>query len=164
VRWLDRLLGRRGAYLGRPISAVAAVGERVELEGRVEALTVLRDPIAGEPAVVMDYRARRPGVAQRYFGLHEGKDGVEASEAVDFVLRDRTGAALIEVERGVDVGELHRRLREEFGIELEATVERLTPEDAIRVRGRVRELKEGSPHRREPWTVVVTADELERVD
>lgn len=164
MRWLDRLLGRGGAYYPSPISGLEHVGQRVVLEGQVETLSVLHDPILGEPAVVLDYRARKPGVAQRYFGLQGEESGIRASEAVDFVLRDPTGAALIEVARGGDVTGLHRQLHEEFGIDLDAKVERIAPGDRIRVRGRVRALgQQSSPHRREAWTVVVLAEDLELI-
>jgi len=164
MRWLDRLLARGGGYDRVRVSAIEAVDQDVELEGQVEALSVLVDPIAGEPAVVLDYRARPPGIAQRYFGIHESDGSIGARQAVDFVLRDATGAALIEVERGAEVGELHRRLQDQFGVGLRATVDRVAPGDQIQVRGRVRALIGGSsPHRREPWSVVVSAHELERV-
>lgn len=164
MRWLDRLLARRRGYESSRIAGIEAVDQDVELEGQVEPLSLLWDPITGEPAVALDYDARTPGITQRYFGIHERPGGIAARQAVDFVLRDSTGGALIEVDRGGDVGELHRRLRGEFGIGLQATIERLGPGDRVRIRGRVRALDEGSsPHRREPWTVVVTAHELELI-
>src|SRR5690554_4030822 len=164
MRWLDRLLGRSGGYSDCSISELAVVDQRVAIEGQVEALSVLHDPISGEPAVVLDYRARKPGVAQRYFGIDERDRGITATQAVDFVLRDPTGAALIEVARGGDVDALHQRMHEEFGIGLDATVDRIAAGDRIRVRGRVRTVDDGSsPHRREPWTVVVMAEELELI-
>lgn len=164
MRWLDRLLARRGGYDHSQISAIAAVDQAVVLEGQIEALSLLQDPVSGVPAVVLDYAARTPGVTQRYFGIHEGHGGIAAHQAVDFVLRDASGAALIEVERGGDVGELHRRLQADFGIGLDAQVQRVGPGDRVRVRGHVRSLGgRSSPHRREPWTVTVFADEIERI-
>jgi hypothetical protein len=164
MRWLDRLLARSGGYSSSRISALEVIHQDVELEGQVEALSLLWDPLSGEPAVLLDYDARPPGVAQRYFGIHERNGGIVARQAVDFVLRDPTGGALIEVDRGRDISELHRRLRSEFGIGLQATSDRVAPGDRVRIRGRVRALGEGSsPHRREPWTVVVSAHELELV-
>ena len=69
---------------------------------------------------------------------------------------------LIEVDRGADIAELHRRLREEFGVGLEVRVEHVVPGDTVLLRGRVRAVADhGSPHRREPWAVIVTLDELE---
>ncbi len=164
MRWLDRLLARGGGYTSSRIAAIDAVAQAVVLEGQIEALSVLHDPISSAPAVVLDYAARTPGFTQRYFGIHEGDGRIAARQAVDFVLHDATGAALIEVEHGGDVGELHRRLRADFGIDLDAKVEHIAPGDRVRVRGRVRALgDDGSPHRREPWTAIVVADELERV-
>lgn len=162
MRWLDRLLARRGGYTSCRISAIEAVDQAVELEGEVEGLSLLRDPIFGEPAVVLEYTARTPGVTQRYFGIHGTEAGLAVGQAVDFVLRDPTGAARIEVESGADVGELHRRLRAEFGIDLDSQVQRVEPGDRVRIRGRVRSLgDQSSPHRREPWSIVVRADEIE---
>jgi hypothetical protein len=164
MRWLDRLRPRRSGYESSRIGAIEAVDQDVELEGQIEPLSLLWDPISGEPAVVLDYEARTPGITQRYFGIHERPGGIAARQAVDFVLRDATGGALIEVERGGDIGELHRRLRGEFGIGLQANIERVGPGDRVRIRGRVRSLDEASsPHRREPWTVVVTAHEVELI-
>ncbi|PRP97703.1 hypothetical protein ENSA5_32100 [Enhygromyxa salina] len=162
MRWLDRLLSREGPYVARQIAELRATDSRVELAGEVEALELLRDPVDDEPAVVLNYRARRPGVAQRYFGIHGSEGEIEAYEATNFVLRDASGAALIQVERGGDVGQLHAKLREQFGVDLQASVEQVGPGDRVRVRGRLRAHSVGgSPHRREPWTVVVILDELE---
>jgi hypothetical protein len=162
VSWLDRLLSREGPYQSRRIEAIDCDDTRVELEGEVEALELLHDPVEGEPAVVLNYRAQRPGVAQRYFGIHEAAGEIEGYQATNFVLRDESGAALIEVERGGDLAKLHRRLRDEFGVDLQVEVDHIAPGDRVRLRGRVRaRTEEGSPHRREPWAVVVSLDELE---
>lgn len=162
VRWLDRLLSREGPYLPCRIGELSELGSRVELCGEVEPLELLVDPIEGEAAVVLDYQAQRPALTQRYWGIHSTEGNIEAYQATNFILRDPSGAALIQVQPGADLGKLHANLRQEFGVELQASVERVGPGDRVCVRGRVSERSdEGSPHRREPWSVVVILDELE---
>jgi hypothetical protein len=162
VRWLDRLLSREGPYLPSQIGAVSGPGSRVEVCGEVEALELLHDPIDGEPAVVLNYHAHRPALTQRYWGIHSTEGNVEAYQATNFLLRDPTGVALIHVQPGGDLAKLHDNLRNEFGVELQASVERIGPGARVRVRGRVGEQSDsGSPHRRVPWSVVVILDELE---
>jgi hypothetical protein len=162
MRWIDRLLARPGPYQRRQIAAIERGDTRVELEGEVEALELLHDPVDGTAAVFLEYHARRPGFAQRLFGIDDVAAEIAGCQATNFVLRDASGAALIEVDRGADIGGLHRRLREEFGVQLEVRVEHVVPGDTVRLRGRVRAWADhGSPHRREPWAVIVALDELE---
>ncbi|KIG15317.1 hypothetical protein DB30_05744 [Enhygromyxa salina] len=162
MRWLDRLLSRDGPYVATRINAIAELGTRVELCGEVEPLELLHDPIDGEPAVVLNYHAHRPGLAQRYFSIQATEGAVEAYQGTNFLLRDDSGTALIQVQPGANLGKLHDNLRNEFGVDLRASIERIGPGDRVRVRGRVAErTDEGSPHRREPWCVVVILDELE---
>lgn len=162
MRWIHRLLGRVSPYQRRQIAAIDHDDTRVELEGEVEALELLYDPIDGTAAVLLEYHARRPGFAQRFFGVDDVAAEIVGCQATNFVLRDGSGAALIEVARGADIPELHRRLYEQFGVELEVRVAYVAPGDRVRLRGRVRARADhGSPHRREPWAVVVALDELE---
>lgn len=165
MRWLDRLLARWSPATHLPIAGLERAGQLVEIEGRIEALGLLEDPISGTPAVLIHYRARIPGVGQRYFGVLETRRVADLVLAVDFVLRDETGAARIVVASKLpDVAELHVRLLEQFGVALMPEVELMVPGEWIRVRGRVRSLGEsGSPHRREPDGVVVVAEAFERV-
>lgn len=162
MRWLNRLLGRERSYTTRRIAAITEHDTWVELEGEVEALTLLRDPLDGQDAVLLDYRARRPGLARRYFGVHDVGATIEGQQGTNFVLRDASGSALIEVEPGGDIGQLHRRLLAEFGVDLLADSDRVSPGDRIRVRGRVRvQSRDSSPHRRDPWSVTVVLDDVE---
>ena len=163
MRWLSRLLNRSTpAYTPRRVDELSTVEEAVELEGVVEAVEVLQDPLSGEPAVVLNYLARRPAAAQLYFSIQANEGDIEAYQATNFVIRDDSGAALIEVAQGTDIAKLHAELLERFGVNLEAEIERVGPGERIRVRGRVRrQATGGSPHRREAWTAVVTLDELE---
>src|SRR5262245_24038033 len=150
MRWIDRLLARTGPYQPRQIAAIEQSDTRVELEGEVEALELLHDPVDGTAAVLLEYHARRPGFAQRFFGIDDVAAEIAGCQATNFVLRDASGAALIEVARGADIGVLHHRLHEEFGVALEVRVAYVAPGDTVRLRGRVRARADhGSPHRRD---------------
>lgn len=163
MRWLDRLLSRQRDPVARRIESVTREDTRVELEGEVEALGLLHDPLTGQAAVILNYRARRPGLAPRYFGIQDSGGALDAFQATNFLLVDGGGMALIEVAPGSDIAALHRRLSDEFGVDLRASTEHIGPGDRIRVRGRVRAWPdEQSPHRREPWSVIVRLDEVER--
>ena len=163
MRWLSRLLNRGSPdYARRRVDELAQVDEAVELEGVIEAIEQLQDPLTGEPAVVLDYLARRRGPAALYFSIQANEGDIQAFQATNFILRDASGAALIEVASGLDVAKLHAELLARFGVSLEVEVERVGPGDRVRVRGRVRHCAGGgSPHRRQPWTAVVALDELE---
>jgi len=166
VRWLDRLLARTQSPDLRAIASLDRAGEVVEIEGRIKALGLLEDPLSGTPAVLIHYRARVPGVSQRYFGVPDAREVAEVVRSVEFVLRDDSGVARIVVEgEGTrDLVALHRELHEQFGVALLAESELLEPGDRVRVRGRVRSLGEaGSPHRREPDDAVVLADGFELI-
>lgn len=165
MRWLDRLLARWTPPKRQPIAMLERAGEVVEIEGRIEALGLLEDPVTGASAVLIHYRARIPGVGQRYFGVLETRQVADRVIAVDFMLRDQTGAARIVVAGArQDAVDLHLRLLEQFGVALMPEVDLMVPGEWIRVRGRVRSLGEsGSPHRREPDGAVVVAEAFERV-
>jgi hypothetical protein len=165
VRWLDRLLACWSSPERLPIAALERTGQLVEVEGRIEALRLLEDPVQGASAVLIHYRARIPGLGQRYFGVLETRQVADLVVVVDFVLRDETGAARIVVEgKGPDLVELHVRLLDQFGVALMPEVDLMVSGEWIRVRGRVRSLGEsGSPHRRDPDGVVVVAEAFERV-
>jgi hypothetical protein len=136
---------------------------RVEVQGRVEALDVLHDPLHGEPCVAIEYRAWPPtsmvgmdgGNAQsgRAFEL-------AARQAVDFVLADGTGRVLIQAAQGDDLAALHHQLLHRFGVQLRAEVETVPVGSLLHVAGRVthRRGRVGSPMRSEPYVATVHAD------
>lgn len=172
---LSSLLERFQTNYRRADSIATAGQGRVELEGTVEPLEPddgegpppLVCPISGTPAVAVHYRAQAPGLMSRaYGGLTGGLDvGAEGRQAQDFVLRDASGAALVRIDHGGDVGALHASLVEQHGLDLRAETDLITPGERMLVRGRVIDrASEGSPHRRGPYAIVVTADSLVRPD
>jgi hypothetical protein len=135
---------------------------RVEIEGDVESIDTLDDPIAGRTCVAMDYRAWPPSTTL-------GMDGataygsrayqVNARQAVDFVLSDGRSRVLVQVSQGEDIGGLHRRLLERFGVGLRAEVDTVPVGARVRVAGRLTHSRSiGSPHRAAPYSAVVRAD------
>jgi len=163
ARWLDRLLSRDKPYAPTPIaeSSHLEVGDRVEFSGQIDALSTLIDPVDGRPAVAMQYRAKAPAALQRFYGIKAYGNAIDAHQATNFVLRDASGSALVEVEPGGNLGELHHQLQRKYGVELEAEVEVIAPGERVRVQGRIVKVTQtGSPHRRDPWSAVVAAEAI----
>jgi hypothetical protein len=158
---LDRLL-RRYRWVA-DLGALAGLARaRVEIEGDVEAIDTIEDPLGGRPCVAIGYRAWPPSTT---LGMDGGTSygsrayQVNARQAVDFVLGDGHGRVLVQVSTGEDVGGLHRRLLARFGVGLRAEVETVEPGTRLRVAGRVMHAsRDGSPHRRVGWSAVVRAD------
>ena len=123
-RWLERLW--------RPYRPVAELGQleayegRVEIEGRVEALEDLRDPLSGELCTVLEYRAWPPATT---VGMDGGTSHgsrayqVNARQAVDFVLVDGGVRVLVRTDPGEEVSALHQRLLQRYGVGLRAEAE-----------------------------------------
>ncbi len=159
--WLDRLLRRYRsiASLGELTSLGAG---RVEVEGVVEPIELLDNPLDGSPCVAMDYRAWPPSTT---LGMDGGTSygsrayQVNAREATHFVLRDAAGRVLVQVDPGDDVGGLHRRMLERFGVGLRAEVDTITNGARVRVAGElIHASHRGSPHRSESYSAVIRAD------
>lgn len=158
---LDRLL-RRHRHIS-DLGALAGLGRaRVEIEGDVEALDTIDDPIGGRPCVAIGYRAWPPSTT---LGMDGGTTygsrayQINARQAVDFVLGDPHGRVLVQVHAGEDIAGLHRRLLARFGVGLRAEVETVEPGARLRVAGRLMHAsRSGSPHRRSTWSAVVRAD------
>lgn len=165
--WLDDVLGRRPRYRAVAMAAVVECrpGEAVELRGVVEvdeSGALLHDPLTGAPAVVLRYEATPPTITERYFGLNAETSRYASWQATDFILRAGEHAVRVELAPGGRVDELHARLSAEHGVRLEVEVERIAPGDRITVRGRIGDAAPaGSPHRREPWTATIHADEFD---
>lgn len=165
MHWFKRLFTREVDPEPRRIEELHELGDRVELVGRVESLSVLHSPLDHEPAVVIRYHGRPTAGIDRQTPFAATGDSVDVHQAINFVLRDSSGAALIELDAGVDVGEVHQRLLDTYGAALELEVELICPGDAVRVQGHVRGRSDGgSPHRREAWTAVVVAESVEVTD
>ncbi len=148
----------------------SATAGKVVITGVIETLEeaeALLCPLTGEPAVMVHYMGRASGMASRAYGIIG--DGMEiitrAHQARDFLLRDSSGAALIRVEPGQDLIQLHGRMFETHGIEMKAETDYLAPGERVTVQGKVVERHSaGSPHRRAPYQVVVKADSITRVE
>jgi hypothetical protein len=161
--WLDRLLRRYRAVAG--LGDLSTVGRgRVEVEGTIEGLELLADPIDGDPCVAMDYRAWPPSTTM---GIDGGTSygsrayQVNAREATDFVLADGEARVLVVVDRGDDIGGLHRRMLAQFGVGLRAEVDVVSVGSRVRVAGELTEAwSRGSPHRSSPYSAVVRADRV----
>ena len=159
--WLDRLLRR---YRSIPtLGDLTTLGTcRVEVEGVVESIDLLENPLDGSPCVAMDYRAWPPSTT---LGMDGGTSygsrayQVNARAATHFVLRDATARVLVQVDPGEDIGGLHRRMLEQFGVGLRAEVDTIVVGSRVRVAGElVHTTTRGSPHRSESYTAVIRAD------
>jgi hypothetical protein len=147
------------------LSALASLeGVRVEIEGEVDALDPLEDPLSGRPCVALDYHAWPPSTTM-------GMDGataygsrayqVNAHQAVDFLLRQGQTRVLVQVAAGEDIASLHRRQLQRFGVGLRAEADIVPVGARVRLAGRVTHTDHrGSPHRTAPWTTIVRADRL----
>jgi len=159
----------------RPHQLVAELGSlatgevrRVEIEGRVEAVSSLRDPVSGEACVALEYRAWPPATTVGMDGAtaHAGRAyQVNARQAVDFVLVDPGGRVLVHTDPGEDVSALHHALLERYGVGLRAESDALRAGQRLRVVGEVvhRSGGPGTPHRELPYTAVVRAERLQVV-
>lgn len=167
--WSSLLRRLFPGYPRAPEIASAGAGQ-VELVGVVGFGDVddeLRCPLTDARACVVYYSASAPGVTSRSYGgvLGNALDvGARTREARDFVLRDDSGAALIRVQRGGDVNEMHRRMIEHYGLDLRAETDLLLPGERVAVRGEVLEqIGGGSPHRRGPHLLVLAAADIIRL-
>jgi hypothetical protein len=160
VAWYDRLLGR--------VPFIADWGVlrsgRVEVEGIVEAVEALVDPIQGDACVAVEYRAWPPSTTL-------GMDGaatvggrafqIEAGQAVEFALRQGARQILVRPDTGQDVAALHRDLLRRYGVNLRADVHIVVPGARLRVVGHLEEgPATGSPMRADPFTAVLTAERM----
>ncbi len=160
--WLSRLWRRR--Y--RAVADLARLGQgRVEVEGRVEPLEVLRDPLDGRACVAIEYRAWPPATTVGMDGAtaHNSRAfQIEARQAVDFVLSNGRSRVLVHVDAGEDLSSLHRDLLERYGVQLRSEVEIIDVGSEVRVEGVVKTVRSAStsPHRSEPWAGEIQAERL----
>lgn len=156
MSFLDRLLRR--------VPFVADWGElprgRVELEGVVEAIEPLVDPIGGEACVAMEYRAWPPSTTPGMDGTVGGRAfQLEARQAVEFFLRNGEERVLVRPEGGSDVAELHRELLRTYGVNLRTDVRIVPPHAVVRVVGTLGAVPSGgSPMRTEPFRATLVAE------
>jgi len=159
--WLHRLL--------RPYRVVdnwAKLGlGRVELFGVVESLETLSDPLHGQAAVVVVYRAWPPSSMVGMDGAtaHSSRAfEVRARQAVDFLLTQGQQRIVVRADPGDSVDTLHRDLLARYGVALRAEIEIIRPGDRLVVMGRVLERygSSGSPMRSDPYLAAVAAEGL----
>lgn len=164
VGWLSRLFSPR--YERAEAIALLRQG-RFEIDGRVEPLEELVSPLTGERGVALEYRASTPSATRGAFGELPGHGlrlAVRCSQAVDFVLRDESGAVLVRVARGRDVHAVHADLVHRHGLDVRAETSLIEAGERVRVRGEVTEICRDSPHRRSPYGIVLEAVSVEALD
>ena len=160
MAWYDRLLGR--------VPFIEDWGElqagRVEVEGIVEAIETLVDPIDGDPCVAVEYRAWPPSTT---LGMDGGSTvggrafQIEAGQAVEFALRQGERQLLVRPDPGRDVAALHRDLVRRYGVNLRADVHIVEPGTTLRIVGDLQPAPTpGSPMRTDPFAAVLIADSL----
>jgi hypothetical protein len=162
-QWLRRLW--------RPYEPVSELGAlatgdalRVEIEGRVEAVTSLRDPVNGEACVAVSYQAWPPATTLGMDGAtaHAGRAyQVDARQAVDFVLVDGGSQVLVRTDPGEDVVALHQELLARYGVALRTEVDTVRVGQRLRVAGQVVHRRgAGTPHRELPYCAIVRAERI----
>lgn len=162
-QWLQRLW--RPYQPVEDLASLAGGSERrVEIEGRVEAVGHLVDPLTGDECVALEYRAWPPATTLGMDGAnaHAGRAyQVNAREAVEFVLTDGHAQVLVQPERGEDVAGLHERLVAQYGVGLRAETEVVVVGQRLRVAGAVVHRSEGAaPHRELPYGAIVRAERI----
>ncbi len=163
-QWLQRLWRPH-----RPVEDLASLASgdvgRVEIEGRVEAMGHLTDPLTGATCVALEYRAWPPATTVGLDGAtsHGGRAyQVNARQAVEFVLVDGQAQVLVQPDPGEDVAGLHERLLERYGVGLRCETEVVVIGQRLRVAGKVihRAGGPGTPHRELPYGAIVRAERI----
>lgn len=134
--------------------------ELVTFHGCVELLEAIHDPVSGEAAVAIDYRAAPPhsvvgvggalSVVSRTFH-------VARQQAVDFLVADGPHRVLVCVDRGTDLLEFHRDLLARHGVNLRTERALVRPGARVCVIGRRLGSRATSPLRDEPYLALVRA-------
>lgn len=162
--WLQRLwrpyrpVGELGALIG-------GRDRRVEIEGRVETVAHLVDPLSGESCIALEYHAWPPATTMGVDGAnaHGGRAyQVNARQAVEFMLVDTGARVLVRPDLGEDVAGLHERLVDRYGVGLRAETEMVMAGQRLRVAGEVvhRSGGSGTPHRELPYGAIVRAERI----
>ncbi len=141
-------------------------GATVSVTGVVEAEETFDCPLTQEICVAAAYRAHVPGFVQRAYGLHAGGAMnlvANATQAVDFFVRDPTGRARVVVDPGRELVELHVEMLQRYGFELQAQTQRLRPGDRVMVRGEVLESPRSSPMRAPDHDLLIRATHYESI-
>lgn len=132
----------------------------VQLTGRVEALEPIFDPVSGEVAVAIEYRAvpqsNVVGVAGALSVLSRAFV-FTCQQATDFIVREGGHRVLVRVEPGSDLGEVHREMLSRHGVGLHTERALVRPDARVCVVGRRVGAVAASPLREEPYLAVVQA-------
>lgn len=130
------------------------------LSGRIEALDTIHDPVNGEVAVAIEYRAAPPnsvvGVAGALTMLSRVFQ-VSRQQAVDFIVRDGPHRILVCVDRGTDLDAVHRDLLARHGVGLHTERALVRPGAGVCVVGRRLGARPTSPLRDEPYLAAIRA-------
>lgn len=135
-------------------------GALVELSGWVEALEPIFDPVSGDPAVAIEYRAVPPSNVVGMAGAASAMSRafvLRCQQATDFLLREGTHQVLVRVERGSEVAEVHREMLARHGVGLYTERALVRPGARVCVVGRVLAGGAGSPLREAPHVAEVAA-------
>jgi hypothetical protein len=157
----QRFLPRRPRAIDRLSDLLATSrDELVTLHGRVEPLDPIFDPVSGEAAVAIDYRAAPQssvvGVAGA-LSIVARAFHVSCQQATDFIVTDGPHRVLVCVDRGADVVAVHRDLVARYGVGLHTDRSLVRPDAAVRVIGRRVGTLATSPLRDEPYLAVIRA-------
>ncbi|MDC0670480.1 hypothetical protein [Nannocystis radixulma] len=145
----------------------AARDELVTFIGAVEPLEAIHDPVSGESAVAIDYRAAPPhsvvGVAGA-LSVISRTFHVARQQAVDFLVVDGPHRVLVCVDRGTDLDAFHRDLLVRHGVGLRTERALVRPGARVCVIGRRLGARPTSPLRDEPYLAVVRAQRFWPLD
>jgi hypothetical protein len=137
---------------------------RIEIEGEVEALTTLSDPVGGKACVAIEYSASPPSLINVVTGGPTTRAFiVSARQAVDFVVTDGKHRVLVRVdEEQDDVEAVHRHLMDEHGLRLRVEVAVIGEGDSVGVLGRVERSEQSarSPYRVSDYDGVIVAERI----
>lgn len=162
-QWLQRLW-RPYEPVEELGSLVTGVASRVEIEGSVEPIQSLIDPVSGEACVAVSYRAWPPATTLGMDGAtaHAGRAyQINARQAVDFVLADGGSHVLVNTDPGEDVGSLHESLLDRYGVGLRAETDIVRVGQRLRVAGQVvHRGGRSTPHRELPYCAIVRAQRI----
>lgn len=154
--WPPRPLRLRGL----PDILAAEPDALVQFAGAVEALEPIFDPVSGEAAVAIEYRAAPQsnvvGVAGALSVLSRAFV-FTCQQATDFIVREGGHRVLVRVGRGSDLGEVHREMLARHGVGLHTERALVRPDARVCVIGRRLGAPANSPLRAEPYLAVVQA-------
>jgi hypothetical protein len=165
--WAVKTIFVRPKQAPRVLIGEVALGE-TDIVGVVETFDEeVEDPLTGRHGVALEYHASAPSAVSRaYAGLLGTSADMEvrARQAVDFLISDGSGSALVRVHPGHDVPALHRTLAAEYGLELRSETALVRTGQRVRVRGKVVDVCDESPMRRGRWRAIIVANRVDVIE